>query len=177
MRWTRFAILLLIVTLLDAGNLLNLIAVPPRHIKPDLLLIMLVFFAANCETADAILISFLIGFAADLSGERSVMGPYTVSFLVFGALLAHIRKVIIVKRLVHQFSAIFVTALLARGLAQLLIILKVGPSLIDPLVVLSATALYSALLGPWFWIIFSLLYGWLAVHPHPYPQRQIRPRR
>ena len=38
-------------------------------IKPDLLLILLVFFALRSNSTDAIVASFAIGFAADLSNS------------------------------------------------------------------------------------------------------------
>ena len=63
-----------------------------RHRK----LIALVFFAGNCNMYDAIITSFAIGLAADISGP--VMGPYTLSFTLFGSLISQMRKVIITKK-------------------------------------------------------------------------------
>ena len=40
MRWVRFAILVLVVTLLNAGNALNMISVGSANIRPDLLLVL-----------------------------------------------------------------------------------------------------------------------------------------
>ncbi len=85
MRWMRFSIFLLVVTLLNAGNLLNTISVSSLNIRPNLLVILLVFFAGSCPGFEAITASFAIGFAADISGP--VMGPAFLSFGLFGWLL------------------------------------------------------------------------------------------
>ena len=111
MRWLRFLIVLLICTLLNAGNLLNTVSVSSFNIRPDLLLILLVFVAINCETSDAIIASFIVGFAADISG--SAIGPFTVGFGVVGLMISQLRKVVIMKRMVHQAAAIFVIGLIA----------------------------------------------------------------
>ena len=44
MRWARLVVFILIATVLQA-DLVNVVAVSPANIKPDLLLILLVFFA------------------------------------------------------------------------------------------------------------------------------------
>ena len=119
MRWFRFAVLLCLATVLQAGFLANL------SIKPDLLLIVLVFFAVYSNTADAIITSFTIGFAADLIGRT--MGPQMISFGLFGTLLAYLRRVIAIRKMPYQGLAIFVTALLAGALAYLLDLLT-GPA-------------------------------------------------
>ena len=91
MRWMRFSIFLLVVTLLNAGNLLNTISVSSLNIRPNLLVILLVFFAGSCPGFEAITASFAIGFAADISGP--VMGPAFLSFGLFGWLLRQLRKI------------------------------------------------------------------------------------
>lgn len=105
MRWFRFAVLVSLATVLQAGFLANL------SIKPDLLLIVLVFLAIHSNTADAIITSFTIGFAADLIGRT--MGPQMISFGLFGTLLAYLRRVLAIRKMPYQGLAIFVTALLA----------------------------------------------------------------
>ncbi|MEA3227269.1 MAG: hypothetical protein U9Q07_15070, partial [Planctomycetota bacterium] len=59
MRWFRFAILILAVTIVQKGMLAHF------QFKPDLLLVLLVFFAVYCGTYEAIISSFAIGFAAN----------------------------------------------------------------------------------------------------------------
>lgn len=164
MRWVRFSIVLLVITLLNAGNLLNTISVGSFSIKPDLLLILLVFLAVNCDPSEVIIVSFAIGFAADISG--SSMGPYIISFGLFGSLISQMRKVVIMKRMVHQAAAIFVTGLIAGVLAQVLAFfkLKTGETASNLHVVLPGTALYSGIIGPVVWLFFSAISGWLGVH-------------
>lgn len=162
MRWVRFSIVLLVVTLLNAGNLLNTISVSSFNIKPDLLLILLVFLAVNCDPSEVIIVSFAIGFAVDISG--SSMGPYIISFGLFGSLISQMRKVVIMKRMVHQAAAIFVTGLIAGGLVQVLAFFKTGETASNLHVVLPGTALYSGVIGPVVWLFFSAISGWLGVH-------------
>ena len=86
MRWLRYILLILVVALLQAGHVLDLIAVTQLNIKPDLLLILMVFLAVNTEASEAIILSFAIGFAADLIDLP--MGQHIISFGLFGSLLA-----------------------------------------------------------------------------------------
>ena len=105
MRWIRFTIVLFIMTLLNSGNVLNIISVSDLNIRPDVLVILLVFFAVNCRTIDAMVISFAIGFAADISG--TCIGPYTITFGLLGSMISQMRKVVIMKKMMHQAMAIF----------------------------------------------------------------------
>ena len=81
MRWVRVAAFILFATM-GQESLIKIIAI--SNIKPDLLLISLVFFAIYSNMTEAIVISFVIGFAADLIG--SSMGPGIISFGSFGTL-------------------------------------------------------------------------------------------
>ena len=160
MRWARFIVLLLIVTLLNAGNLLNIISVGSANIRPDLLLILLLFIGINSETTDAIIASFIIGFAADISGTS--MGPYMLSFCLFGTAISQMRRIVIMKRMVHQGIAIFAVSLIAGGLAELLAAIKLGAGISNVFTVIAGTSFYSALAGPFVWLILSAFGGWLG---------------
>jgi rod shape-determining protein MreD len=103
MRWFRFAVFISLVTILQAG-LVDIIAVTTLNIKPDLLLILLVFFATYCNTSEAIITSFTIGFAADLIG--SAMGSQIISFGLFGTALAYLHRVITIRKMPYQALAI-----------------------------------------------------------------------
>lgn len=139
MRWLRFAALILVVTILQKGVLAR------WDNKPDLLLIVLVFAATYFNTSDAIISSFTTGFAADLIGSPMPMGPHTISFGVFGTLLAYLNRVIAIRRLPYQALAIFVTGLAAGVLTHVL----AGESLSRSMLVLvSVTSLYSGFVGP-----------------------------
>ncbi|HUV67999.1 MAG TPA: rod shape-determining protein MreD [Sedimentisphaerales bacterium] len=139
MRWFRFAALILTVTILQKGVLAR------WDNKPDLLLIALVFSATYLNTSDAIISSFIIGFAADLVGSPIPMGPHMISFGVFGTLLAYLNRVIAIRRLPYQALAIFVMGILAGVLTHVL----AGESLSRSMfAVVLVTSLYSGFVGP-----------------------------
>ncbi len=144
MRWFRFAVLILLATVLQASFFADL------NIKPDLLLILLVFFAVYCNTSDAIICSFAIGFAADLIGRT--MGPQMISFGLFGTALAYLNQVITIRKMTYQFFAIFITALLAGSMAFFLNFLKGEPTPPNIFAALFGIALYSALVGPFLFL-------------------------
>lgn len=144
MRWFRFAVLILLATVLQASFFADL------NIKPDLLLILLVFFAVYCNTSDAIICSFTIGFAADLIGRT--MGPQMISFGLFGTALAYLHQVITIRKMTYQFLAIFITALLAGSVAFFLNFLKGEPAPPNIFAALFGIALYSALVGPFLFL-------------------------
>jgi rod shape-determining protein MreD len=139
MRWFRFAVLILAGTILQKGVFERL------HTRPDLLLILLVFFAVYCSTSDAIITSFAIGFAADLIGSPMPMGSHMIGFGVFGTLLAYLNRVIAIRRMPHQALAIFAVGLLAGATACLLARESASTSLYSGLL---RTALCSAVVGP-----------------------------
>ncbi len=162
MRWFRFAVFISLVTVLQASLLLDIIAVTRLGIKPNLLLILLVFFAIYCNTTDAIITSFIIGFAADIS-IGSAMGSQTISFGLFGTALAYLHRVIAIKNYPYQSLAIFITALLAGTLAHFLALLKGQPPIPNIYTAILGTALYSAIVGPF---LFLPTAWWMRIRTH-----------
>jgi len=152
--------------LLNAGNLLNSVSLSSFNIRPDLLLVLLVFLAINCETTDAVTASFIVGFAADISGTS--IGPCTISFGLIGSVISQMHKVVIMKRMVHQAAAIFVTGIITGVLVQFLTFFKTGETASNVYVVVFGTCLYSALVGPVIWWGLSAISGWLGVRKHRY---------
>ena len=146
MRWLRFAVLLCLSMVLQAGLLANL------NIKPDLLLILLVFFAVYCDTSEAIITSFAIGFAADIIVIGSAMGPRIVSFGLVGTLLAYLHRVIAIRKMPYQAAAIFAAGVLAGAVAHFLASLKGQPLAPNMYTVLFGTSLYSAIVGPFLFL-------------------------
>ncbi|NQT00540.1 MAG: rod shape-determining protein MreD [Planctomycetes bacterium] len=144
MRWLRFAVLVLLATVLQASFFADL------NSKPDLLLILLVFFAVYCNTSDAIISSFIIGFAADLIGRT--MGPQMISFGIFGSALAYLHRVIAIKKISYQAIAIFITALLVGSLVYILNAIKGEPTPPKIFAPLFGIALYSAIVGPFLFL-------------------------
>jgi rod shape-determining protein MreD len=152
MHWLRFAVLLLVATILQASFLSDL------NSKPDFLLILLVFFAVYCDTSDAIICSFIIGFAADLIGPT--MGPQMISYGIFGSALAYLHRVITIRKIPYQIVAIFVTSIFVGALTLLLNLLKSQPSPPRIFAPLFGVALYSSLVGPF---LFLPIVWWMRI--------------
>ena len=146
MRWFRFAILILFVTILQASVLTNL------NIRPDLLLVLLAFFCIYANPGEAIVTSFTIGFAADLIASPMPMGVHTISFGLFGTLLAYLHRVISIRKMPYQAVAIFALALVAGTLAHLLAFIKGRPITPNIWTLLFAVAVYSGLVGPFLFL-------------------------
>ena len=167
MRWFRFAVFIALVSVLQASLLLDIIALPPFSSKPNLLLILLVFFAVHGNTTDAIITSFVIGFAADIS-IGSAMGSHTISFGLFGTALAYLHRVIAIRKVSYQSLAILVTAFLAGSLAHFLALLKGQSPVLNVYTAILGSALYSAIVGP----IFFLLAAWfMRIKTHRFSRR------
>jgi len=144
MRWVRFAVLVLLATVLQASFLANL------NIKPDLLLILLVFFAIYSDPTEAIISSFIIGFAADI--VSSTMGPKMISFGLLGTALTYLRRVITIKKMPYQGLAIFATGLLVGILVYLLTLLKSEPAALDKYTIVFGIAICSGIVGPFLFL-------------------------
>jgi rod shape-determining protein MreD len=148
MRWFRFAVLILAATVLQTG-LMGILAVTGADVKPDLLLILLVFFAVRCSPTDAVVTSFTIGFAADLiSPVMGLMGPRIISYGLVGTLLSDLHSIISTRRAVYQAITIFLVGLATAGLTYLLTLLRSETTPANLYVNLLGQPLYSALVGP-----------------------------
>jgi rod shape-determining protein MreD len=157
MRWFRFAVLIVVATILQTSFLGKAWVVSP-DIRPDLLLILLVFFAVHCESNDAVITSFVIGFAADLANPAAgLMGPQIISFGLFGTLLSNLHHVISLRRLPQQGVAIFVVGLLTSILSYLLAYIRPGPVVISMAREFFWQPALSAIIGPF----LSLPMAWL----------------
>jgi rod shape-determining protein MreD len=157
MRWFRFAVLIVVATILQTSFLGKAWVVSP-DIRPDLLLILLVFFAVHCESNDAVITSFVIGFAADLANPAAgLMGPRIISFGLFGTLLSNLHHVISLRRLPQQGVAIFVVGLLTSILSYLLAYIRPGPVVISMAREFFWQPALSAFIGPF----LSLPMAWL----------------
>lgn len=149
MRWLRFAVLVIITTILQT-SIVDIIAVTSSKIKPDLMLVLLVFFAVHLSSTDAVITSFIIGFAADIISPT--MGPQIISFGLFGTLLADLHGVIAIKKWSYQTLAIFVVGFLTAALVHFLVFLKSESMPSDTYTKLFWTPLFSAIIGPFFFL-------------------------
>ncbi len=165
MRWVRFAVIILLAALLQAG-MVDILAITTLNIKPDLLLILLVFFAIYSNTTDAIITSFTIGFAADIISTVA-MGPKMLSFGIAGTILAHLTGIIAVRKMPHQVLIIFITALLTGLMIYLLNTLKGRQAPSSIYIVIFGISFYSAIMGPF---LFLPLAWWMRIRTHQFSQ-------
>ena len=148
MRWFSFAALILAASILQA-------ALPAGWtLKPDLLIISMVFFSLYYNTSEAIITSFAIGFAADLIGP--LMGPAFLGFGITGTLLAYVRHVLAFRRITFQAAVIFFVSTLTGIIISWLSFIKQGQDLYT-LRSLFLTALISAVVGPFLFMPMALL--------------------
>lgn len=156
MRWPRFAVVVVITILLQA-NLVGAVAITRFKIEPDLLLVLMVFFAVNCTVSNATIISFVIGLAADIVAAGFPMGPRIISFVLFGTGLAYLHRVIAIRKMPQVALTIFVISICTGGLSRLLAALASrsgGPWGIETL---AGTAIYSAIVGPFLFLVLEWL--------------------
>jgi rod shape-determining protein MreD len=150
MRWIRFAVLICLAMIVQAGFLSTFI------LKPDLLIIFLVFFAIYSNISDAIVTSFTIGFAADLIGLS--MGTQMICFGIFGTCLAYLKGVIAIRKIPYQVVAIFVVYILTGTMVNILNSFK-GIAATEFGTILKA-AIYSAIVGPF---LFMPAAWWMRI--------------
>ncbi len=166
MRWARFTIFLLAATIINSGNILDFAAVGNLNIKPDLLLIIWLFFCVNCDLGEAIITSFAIGFAADISG--ATMGPYMLVYGLIGTAISQLRKVVIMRHMLHQGLAVLVIGTIAITLTWLLTLVKTHEVPAYLPVIIPATTLYSAVAAPFLWSALWASAGWFGIRRRKY---------
>ena len=154
MRWPRFAVIVVATILLQA-NIVGAIGVTLFRIEPDLLLILMVFFAVNCTVNDAIISSFVIGLAADIVSAGFPMGPRIISFLLFGAGLAYLHRVIAIKKMAQAALTIFILGICTGGFSRILAAVSGRSGIPGGIVTLLGTSIYSAILGPFLFLILD----------------------
>lgn len=160
MRWLRFAILIISVTLLQDGLLSNL------KYKPDLLIILVVFFSIYCDMNVAIITSFTIGFASDIIGKS--MGPGVICFGVIGTVISFLHQLISIRKIPYQAVAIFVSCFLIGISTYYLYRLKgIGP---DPNIykTVFADSLFSGIVGPLFFLPIA---WWMGIKTRRFTRR------
>jgi rod shape-determining protein MreD len=169
MKWLRFSLLILATTVIGSSALMDVISLTEQHIKPHLLLIMLVYFAISCNSYDAIICCFSIGLAADLTG--TLIGPYFLSYGLIGTALAQVRKVIILKTTAQQALAILITGIAIQLAAIILMKFKVTNVTNSGFSVTMMTSIYSAIL--WFMLKMPVqaLGKWLGIGVHRFGSR------
>ena len=161
MRWFLFLVILLIATLLEAGNLLKLFAIGGWYIKPSILITLLVYYALACRTKDAIISSFLIGFAADIAS--GLMGPHMLCFGLMGLLLNQSNQVLLVKRAIYKVLVVFMVYFIVETFSYWLGLLKEHGAQNNYYSIVFFTGLYSAVISPVIWSILAALSDWVNI--------------
>lgn len=162
MRWLSFFIVLLAATLLEAGNLLNLFAIGGWYIRPSILITMLVYYSLACRSHDAIICSFVIGFAADLTGGvNGVIGPHMLCFGMLGLLLNQCNQVLLLQRAHFKALIVLVVYVVAEIIAYWLGRIKGQPAEGAYYSIILFTGIYSAVIAPVVWSMLASLTGGL----------------
>ena len=135
---------------------MNVLALTEAQIKPNLLLILMVFFSINSTAQEAIVSAFLIGLFADLVG--SGMGPQLLAFGVIGSLISEIRHILVMRHIPQQMIVVLVAGFLCGLIALALFKIKGCPPPTHAVHLTLWQPLYSACLaGPLFWVLQQVM--------------------
>lgn len=141
-------------------SLVDVLAVTEAQIRPNLLLVLMVFFAIHCPAQEAIVSAFLIGLFADLIG--SGMGPQLLAFGVIGSLISEVRHIMVMRHIPQQMIVVFVAGFFCGLIAVVLFRIKSCPLPTHMEHLILWQPLYSACLaGPLFWV----LQQFISLHP------------
>jgi rod shape-determining protein MreD len=159
MHWTRLVLVILLATILQLmlNNFLNI------AFRPDLLIIVMVFFVANTEGNWPIIAAFTAGFAADLISMS--MGPHTIAFGVTGSLLALARRSVTLDNAVFVGIAVFVICYVAGLFSQFLISFR-QPTPSGAYLSLLWASLASAVIGPYICSILGAASEFFGTRQH-----------
>ncbi len=95
MHWIAFAILAYVVCVLQT-TIMALIEV--HHVRPDLLILVAVFYALLARRGDALIAAWILGLAADLNGlslhERGAVGVHALAFGFCALLTCRFREIV-----------------------------------------------------------------------------------
>lgn len=153
MKWISFIITVLVITLINAGSAIELISISSLEIRPDLLIAVLAFFAYAFNRRDSIIVAFMVGFMADISG--ATMGPFMIAFGVIGVCLSSVRDVLLMDRRRNRVVAIFVMSFLIMIIVDILTGIKTGQHITKPLISIPLCSLYTAIVGSFLWSVFD----------------------
>jgi len=151
MHWIRFIILILIAAIVQT-SLVGVLALTEAQIKPNLLLILMVYFAVHYSAQEAIVSAFLIGLFADLIGAG--MGPQLLAFGVVGSLISEVRHILVMRHIPQQMIVVCLAGVLCGLISFMLFKIKSCPLPTHALHLILWQPLYSACLaGPLFWVL------------------------
>jgi len=155
MKWLNFVVIVLTVTLINAGSAMDLITIGSLELRPNLLIAVLAFFTYISERRDAIIAAFMTGFMADISG--STMGPAMLAFGIVGTCFSAMRNLLLMQRRRNRVAAIFLMSVCVMILVDLLTLIKTGRQLPKPFITIPLNSIYTALVGAFLWYIFDFI--------------------
>jgi rod shape-determining protein MreD len=139
----------------------DFVAVTKIGARPDLLLMLLVFFALHCYGYESVITSFAIGLAADIAAGS--LGPYLISFCLIGAFLGGLRQFIAIRRTLHVVAVVAATGIATGFLAQIFGYFKGQGWPANSVGLLFGMAIYSGLLAPYIFSGLLNMIDWLGV--------------
>ena len=145
MHWVRFAILILATVVVQA-SLGDLIALGSTDVRPDFLLVVMVYLGVHGVPTDAVITSFVSGLARDVVGLT--LGPEMLSFGVCGTLLSSVRRYVMIRSVPWQAITILISGAVTASLSRILSLVKGVPVPGDLLTQILYCPLYSAIIGP-----------------------------
>lgn len=133
---------------------------------PDLLLVLLVFYAVHSASFDAIITSFLTGLVFDLISTNP-LGAGIIAFGIVGTGLAYLQRVFSLRYFLFASAAIFFAGFACSLIIYFLTLLKTGAAgnLVNAAV---WTSLYSAVAGPFLFPALKWLADTEVKHPRSY---------
>lgn len=160
MHWARLALVVLVAAVLQ----LVLNKFLDFAFRPDLIIIVMVFFVANTDGVWPIISAFVCGFGADMAFGMA-MGSCTIAYGTIGSLLAVARRSIAIDHPIFVAIAVFVVCCVSETLAQILASFRrsTPPGYMD----IFWSALASAVVGPYLYSLLSAAGGFLGTRQHP----------
>jgi rod shape-determining protein MreD len=123
------------------------------NVSPNLMVILLVFFAIFGNTNEAIIASFAIGFSADLIGRT--MGSQMIAFGLCGTAMAYLNRVIAIRKMPYQAVAIFIISIIVGIIENILNHLKGQTPGTQFYSSIFWTSLCSGIAGPFVFLAFA----------------------
>lgn len=161
MKWLNFIIIVVVITLINAGSVMGLLSISSLQIRPNLLIAVLAYFAYISERRDVIITSFMVGFMADISG--ATMGPSLIAFGIVGVSFAAMRDVLLMERRRNRVVTIFLMSVAVMIIADMLTSMKINQHITRPLVTIPLNALYTAIAGAFLWQAMEFISSVLGV--------------
>jgi rod shape-determining protein MreD len=158
MRWFNFAILVMIVLVLQVG-ITRLFSIGSQNIMPDLLLMVAVILAFRGQGYSVLIACWVLGLVRDLSSD-AVLGTYAIAFGLVALMVSRLHQFLYVDRPLSVILVTFVSAFAVEQFAILAVLLRgdlksgqYGSLTLSILL----SALFTAVLAPYAqWLILKI---------------------